>query len=166
MRLEVPGRDTNTDGSPRTGPRPRVPLGTLLDTEIQLGPQSIIRYNLYPTAQIPGRAKQGVSSKDAINAMEEVAQRELPPTMGFEWTALSYQEKRALGQDINNLPADKVQRVLDIIAESGSQMLGEGAEEVEIDIEKLDTATLKSLQKYVREVLRTEKKKAIKDGVA
>jgi HAE1 family hydrophobic/amphiphilic exporter-1 len=98
MRLEVPGRDTTTDGSPRTGPRPRVPLGTLLVDKIQLGPQSIIRYNLYPTAQIPGRAKPGVSSKEAIDAMEEVAKRELPPTMGFEWTALSYQEKRASGE--------------------------------------------------------------------
>jgi hypothetical protein len=78
---------------------------------------------------------------------------------------LSYQEKRALSQDINKLPADKVQRVLDIIAESGSQMIGDGAEEVEIDIEKLDTPTLKALQKYVKEVLRTEKKKAIKEGV-
>src|SRR5205823_6390834 len=50
------------------------------------------------TAQIPGRAKPGVSSKEAINAMEDVATRELPPTMGFEWTALSYQEKRASGE--------------------------------------------------------------------
>ncbi len=98
-RLEVPGRadSLNPDGSARTGPRPRVPLGAILSTEIVLGPQSIIRYNLYPTAQIPGRAKPGVSSKEAISAMEEVAARELPPTMGFEWTALSYQEKRASG---------------------------------------------------------------------
>jgi HAE1 family hydrophobic/amphiphilic exporter-1 len=99
-RLEVPGRDINNsnDGAPRVGPRPRVPLGTLLDTEIQLGPQSIIRYNLFPTAQIPGRAKPGVSSKEAINAMEQVAAQELPSTMGYEWTALSYQEKRASGE--------------------------------------------------------------------
>lgn len=78
---------------------------------------------------------------------------------------LSYQEKKALGQDINKLPADKIQRVLDIIAESGSQMIGDGAEEVEIDIEKIDTPTLKALQKYVRDVLRVEKKKAIQGGV-
>ena len=98
-RLEVPGRaeGTNPDGSARTSSRPRVPLGTLLDTPITLGPQSIIRYNLYPTAQIPGRAKSGVSSREAITAMEQVADRELPPTMGYEWTALSYQEKRASG---------------------------------------------------------------------
>lgn len=98
-RLEVPGREVgvNPDGTPRAGPRPRVPLGTLLDTEIVIGPQSIIRYNLYPTAQIPGGAKTGVSSSEAIKAMEEVAAKELPPTMGFEWTGLSYQEKRVGG---------------------------------------------------------------------
>jgi hydrophobic/amphiphilic exporter-1 (mainly G- bacteria), HAE1 family len=101
-RLEVPGRDASAgDGSPRTGPRPRVPLGTLLSDEIVLGPQSIIRYNLYPTAQIPGRAKPGVSSKDAIDAMERVAERELPPTMGYEWTALSYQEKKASSSSVS-----------------------------------------------------------------
>jgi len=99
-RLEVPGRDSNVnpDGTPRMGPRPRVPLGTLLDTEIVLGPQSITRYNLYPAAQIPGLAKQGVSSTEAINVMEDVAAKELPPTMGYEWTGLSYQEKRVSGE--------------------------------------------------------------------
>jgi HAE1 family hydrophobic/amphiphilic exporter-1 len=99
-RLEVPGRDLGASNSdaPRLGPRPRVPLGTLLDTNIRLGPQAIVRYNLYPTAQLPGRAKPGVSSSDAITAMEEVAAQELPPTMGYEWTALSYQEKRANGE--------------------------------------------------------------------
>ncbi|MDY3560524.1 efflux RND transporter permease subunit [Gemmata sp. JC673] len=98
-RLEVPGREggVNPDGSARTGPRPRVPLGTLLAADVVIGPQSIIRYNLYPTAQIPGRAKEGISSGEAIAAMEEVANKELPPTMGFEWTALSYQEKRSSG---------------------------------------------------------------------
>ncbi|HEY1186482.1 MAG TPA: efflux RND transporter permease subunit, partial [Gemmata sp.] len=98
-RLEVPGREggVNPDGSTRVGPRPRVPLGTLLSTDVVIGPQSIIRYNLYPTAQIPGRAKEGVSSGEAIAAMEEVAEKELPPTMGYEWTALSYQEKRSSG---------------------------------------------------------------------
>ena len=98
-RLEVPGREggVNPDGSPRTGARPRVPLGTLLSDEIIIGPQSIIRYNLYPTSQLSGRAKPGVSSSEALKAMEEVAEKELPPTMGYEWTGLSYQEKAVGG---------------------------------------------------------------------
>jgi hypothetical protein len=73
------------------------------------------------------------------------------------------QEKRQLGQDIHKLPEDRVHRVIDIINESGCQM-GGNDEEVEIDIEKLDTATLRSLQKYVREILRQEKKKVAKEA--
>ncbi len=96
-RLEVPGREPapNAEGAGRGNLPTRVPLGTLLTSEIQLGPQSIIRYNLYPTAQILGSAAPGVSSGAAIQVMEEVARHELPSTMGYEWTGLSFQEKRA-----------------------------------------------------------------------
>jgi HAE1 family hydrophobic/amphiphilic exporter-1 len=112
-RLEVPGRaqpvipsimglgaNALTVGSESTGPQltARVPLGTLLATEAVVGPQSIIRYNLYPTAQIQGQAKQGISSGQALAAMEEVAKATLPPTMGFDWTGIAYQEKRVGGQ--------------------------------------------------------------------
>jgi HAE1 family hydrophobic/amphiphilic exporter-1 len=112
-RLEVPGRmRPGGIGSMilgANGPAPtanggglgvpaRVPLGTLLATEVVVGPQSIIRYNLYPTAQIQGQAKQGVSSGEALAAMEEVATSTLPPTMGFDWTGIAYQEKRVGGQ--------------------------------------------------------------------
>jgi len=42
--------------------------------------------------------------------------------------------------------------------------MGGNEEEVEIDIEKLDTGTLRQLQKFVRETLRIEKKKAIREA--
>ena len=114
-RLEVPGRMQSAGssaiglgangpvlggGQAAAGTPARVPLGTLLATEVIVGPQSIIRYNLYPTAQIQGQAKQGVSSGQALAAMEEVAQRTLPPTMGFDWTGIAYQEKRVGGQAV------------------------------------------------------------------
>src|SRR5439155_10323190 len=47
-----------------------------------------------PTAQIAGGAAPGVSSGDALKAMDEVAAANLPPTMGYEWTGIAYQEKR------------------------------------------------------------------------
>lgn len=78
---------------------------------------------------------------------------------------LSYQEKRQLGQDINKLPEDKVARVIEIIQEFGDQMNGDNPEEVEIDFEKLNNGTLKALQKYVRDVLKGEKKKASSMGL-
>jgi hydrophobic/amphiphilic exporter-1 (mainly G- bacteria), HAE1 family len=72
----------------------RVPLGTLLTPETQIGPLSVIRYNLYPSAAINGERKSDVSSGDALQAMEQVARETLPPTMGYEWTSIAYQEKR------------------------------------------------------------------------
>ncbi len=82
-RLEVKNRDGG-----------RVPLGTLLSTEMQIGPLSVIRYNLYPSAAINGVANQGVSSGDALKAMEQAANESLPSSMGYEWTSIAYQEKR------------------------------------------------------------------------
>jgi hydrophobic/amphiphilic exporter-1 (mainly G- bacteria), HAE1 family len=95
-RLEVPGREPAGPPGPNGQPlpRPRVPLGTLLAAELQIGPQSIIRYNLYPTAQLQGSAAEGASSGEAIAEMEQIAGNILPATMGFEWTGLAYQEKR------------------------------------------------------------------------
>ena len=94
-RLEVPGRPDTPNGPPK-----RVPLGTLLDVENQIGPQSVSRYNLYPVAAINGAAAPGVSSGDAIQAMEEVAGETLPATMGFEWTAIAFQEKRVTDEAV------------------------------------------------------------------
>jgi HAE1 family hydrophobic/amphiphilic exporter-1 len=85
-RLEVRNRDGG-----------RVPLGTLLTPETRVGPLSVIRYNLYPSAAINGRAAPGVSSGDALKAMEEVSAKELPPSMGIEWTSIAYQERRVSG---------------------------------------------------------------------
>ncbi len=118
-RLEVPGRlrpispETSPDGnmtgnasaglSPdlmRGDGRARVPLGSLLATEVIVGPQSIIRYNLYPTAQIQGQSAPGISSGQALGAMEEVADRVLPATIGYDWTGIAYQEKRIGGEAI------------------------------------------------------------------
>ncbi len=78
----------------------RVPLSTLLTTEPRLGPQSITRYNLYQTAMINGAAAPGVSSGQALNAMEGIAANTLPQSMGFEWTGMAFQEKRISGEAV------------------------------------------------------------------
>jgi HAE1 family hydrophobic/amphiphilic exporter-1 len=78
----------------------RVPLATLLIPETRIGPQSIIRYNLYPTASINGGAAPGVSSGEALKVMESVAAKVLPRSMGFDWTGIAYQEKRISGEAV------------------------------------------------------------------
>ena len=71
-----------------------VPVGTLVSVEETVGPQTILRYNLYPTASITGEAAPGFSSGQALNLMEQLAQQKLPATIGYEWTGMSFQEKK------------------------------------------------------------------------
>ncbi|MBW1773264.1 MAG: efflux RND transporter permease subunit, partial [Deltaproteobacteria bacterium] len=71
-----------------------VPIGTLVAVDETLGPQAILRYNLYPTASVTGGTAPGFSSGQGLNLMEELASAKLPPSMSFEWTGMSYQEKQ------------------------------------------------------------------------
>jgi HAE1 family hydrophobic/amphiphilic exporter-1 len=70
-----------------------IPLGTLLTIEPVVGVPLISLYNLYPSSSIIGLPATGFSSGEAIHLMEADAARTLPPGMGSEWTAMSYQEK-------------------------------------------------------------------------
>src|SRR5712672_395582 len=69
-----------------------VPLGTLVDVRETTGPDKVIRYNLYPAADINGVAMPGVSSGQAIALAQQLAAKELPAGMDYEWTDLTYQE--------------------------------------------------------------------------
>ncbi len=72
-----------------------IPLGTLLSVSEVFGPEIITRYNMYPTATVNGSNAPGFSTGQAMTAMEEVAGRALPGSMGAEWTGMSFQEKSA-----------------------------------------------------------------------
>jgi multidrug efflux pump len=72
-----------------------VPLGAVAKVNEINGPLVLTRYNMYPAASINGSAFPGVSSGTAISAMEQLATRELPPAMSFEWTELAYLEQQA-----------------------------------------------------------------------
>jgi multidrug efflux pump len=72
-----------------------VPLGTLVDVKLVGGPLVLTRYNMYPAAGIQGNAVSGVSTGQAIKTMEEIAHREFPRSMGFEWTEIAFLETRA-----------------------------------------------------------------------
>jgi hydrophobe/amphiphile efflux-1 (HAE1) family protein len=75
-----------------------VPLSSLATLSTTLGPQLIKRYNLFPSADFNGQAAPGFSSGEAMEAMERLAAKVLPPGYGFEWSSVSYQEKQASGQ--------------------------------------------------------------------
>ena len=76
-----------------------IPLGTVVDVKTALGPPLISLYNLYPSSTIVGTNAAGFSSGQALSLMEQIAASTLPPGTGFEWTAMSYQEK-AVGNQI------------------------------------------------------------------
>ncbi|WP_029350071.1 multidrug efflux RND transporter permease subunit [Bosea sp. 117] len=83
----------------RTPKGDMVPIGTLADIKPVLGPSLITLYNLYPAATIVGGAATGFSSGQALDIMEQTANSVLPPGAGFEWSAMSYQEK-VVGNEI------------------------------------------------------------------
>jgi len=72
-----------------------VPLGSVADVKYVTGPDRVVRYNLFPAADIQGEAAPGYSTGQALTKMEELAHKNLPEGYGFEWTDLSYQQKKA-----------------------------------------------------------------------
>lgn len=75
-----------------------IPLAGLVTPRLTVGPQQVKRYNQFPAAEFQGVAAPGFSSGQAMQAMEEVAAKVLPPGFAFEWSAMSYQERKAAGQ--------------------------------------------------------------------
>lgn len=82
----------------KAGDGTMVPLGTVVDIKPMQGPSLISLYNLYPSATIVGGPAAGFSSGQALDVMEQIADQTLPTGTGYEWTALSYQEKAVGGQ--------------------------------------------------------------------
>jgi hypothetical protein len=67
---------------------------------------------------------------------------------------MTFEEKRQLSLNINKLDEDKLGKVVEIIKKRKANIMGKDSEEVEIDIDSLDNATLRELDKYVDECLR------------
>ena len=75
-----------------------VPLRSIADLRVVVGPQVIARYNNYRSVTINGAPAPGASSGDALQAMQEVSAKALPAGYAFEWTGTAYQEQQASGQ--------------------------------------------------------------------
>jgi multidrug efflux pump len=70
-----------------------VPLGAVASVKESSGPVQITRYNMFPAAAISGASLPGVSTGDVLATMERLADQELPRSMTYEWTELSYLQK-------------------------------------------------------------------------
>ncbi len=70
-----------------------VPLGTLVDIRDTTGPSLVQRYNMYVSVPLQGNPAPGVSTGDALDKMEALATKTLPPGTTFNWTELAFQER-------------------------------------------------------------------------
>ncbi len=75
-----------------------VPMRSLAEIRLVIGPPSVIRYNNLRAVTVQGAPAPGVSSGQALKAMEEVAAKTLPAGYAGEWTDTAFQEKRAEGK--------------------------------------------------------------------
>jgi HAE1 family hydrophobic/amphiphilic exporter-1 len=72
-----------------------VPLSTLVTMRDSYGPEFTIRFNQYRAAQINGVLAPGVSTRQGMQALEEVFAQTMPRDMGFDYSGMSYQEQVA-----------------------------------------------------------------------
>jgi HAE1 family hydrophobic/amphiphilic exporter-1 len=72
-----------------------LPLSSVVSLGTREGPEFTSRFNEYRAVEITGTPASGYSTVQAMNALEEVARGALPKDMGYEWNALSYQQKKA-----------------------------------------------------------------------
>ncbi|MEP6968014.1 MAG: efflux RND transporter permease subunit, partial [Pseudomonadota bacterium] len=97
-QADAPFRDEEsrlTQLQTRSASGAMVPLGSLVTLRHITGPYRVLRYNLFPAAEIQGDSAPGHSTGQALDAMERLARERLPPGYGVEWTELAYQERRA-----------------------------------------------------------------------
>src|SRR3954454_5266088 len=72
-----------------------VPLSTVTNVQTRAGPEFTRRFNLYRAAQVNAAAAPGFSSREAMNALEQTFAETMPSEMGYDYAAMSFQEKKA-----------------------------------------------------------------------
>jgi HAE1 family hydrophobic/amphiphilic exporter-1 len=77
-----------------------IPLESLVKVTPTTSAQVIRHYNLFRSAEINGQGAPGVSSGQALEAMEALAAQQLPQGMGTEWTGISLEQKESGGQTL------------------------------------------------------------------
>jgi hydrophobic/amphiphilic exporter-1 (mainly G- bacteria), HAE1 family len=72
-----------------------VPLSALTKFEWRDGPEFTMRFNEYRSAQLNGAAAPGYSTDQAMKALEDTFAQTMPAGMGFDYSGMSFQEKKA-----------------------------------------------------------------------
>ncbi|ALM51984.1 efflux RND transporter permease subunit [Halomonas huangheensis] len=72
-----------------------IPLGSFVSIMPTTGPDRVMHYNTFVSADINGSPAPGVSSDQAKQAIEEILAAQLPEGIGYEWTEVTYQQELA-----------------------------------------------------------------------
>jgi HAE1 family hydrophobic/amphiphilic exporter-1 len=72
-----------------------MPLGAVVNLKRITGPYRVLRYQLYPSAEVQANTPPGHSTGQTMAAMERIAQKTLPDGFSYEWTELAYQQQAA-----------------------------------------------------------------------
>jgi HAE1 family hydrophobic/amphiphilic exporter-1 len=97
-QADAPYRDDIADVSllrTRSASGGIVPLASVMTLRNDAGPYRVVRYNLYPAAELQGEAAPGASTGQALAAMEKLAGEVLPQGFAYDWTELAFQQKAA-----------------------------------------------------------------------
>jgi HAE1 family hydrophobic/amphiphilic exporter-1 len=72
-----------------------MPLGAVVNLKRITGPYRVLRYQLYPSAEVQASTPPGYSTGQTIAAMQRIAEKTLPAGFSYEWTELAYQQQAA-----------------------------------------------------------------------
>ena len=72
-----------------------VPLASVMNVRNDSGPYRVVRYNLYPAAEVQGDTVKGYSSGQSLASMERIVAEILPRGFSYDWTELAFQQKQA-----------------------------------------------------------------------
>ncbi|STS56627.1 RND multidrug efflux transporter, Acriflavin resistance protein [Klebsiella pneumoniae] len=78
----------------------RVRLSNLVTITPTVGAPFIQQYNQFPSVSVSGSAAEGVSSRTAMAAMEQILQAHLPPGYDYAWSGISWQEQQTGNQAV------------------------------------------------------------------
>ena len=86
------GRATASVGATALGTVPMVPLSSVVRPSWTMGSPSLVRFNGYSAIEIQGQPAPGRSSGEAMTAMKNIIERDLPKGFSFDWAGQSLQE--------------------------------------------------------------------------
>jgi multidrug efflux pump len=91
--LNSPAASASAAGSnPQTSLDNMIPLSSVIDAKWSIGPAVLQRYNGYPAIEIVGNPGAAYTTGQAMQTVQGMVRKSLPPGYGADWTGQSYQE--------------------------------------------------------------------------